>query len=99
MSSAHQQSNTPKRATEFVLYSVFVLGEIHLFWDHYRFFSLFLVWVGFVCLLIIDGGVPWRGGSRLSAVVLVICFIVFLFCHLGIRAYTAVDEPFDHRRE
>jgi hypothetical protein len=77
MSSAHQQSNTPKRAAEFVLYSIFVLGEIHFFWDHYRFFSLFLVWFGFVCLLIIDGGVPWRGGSRLSAVALVICFIVF----------------------
>jgi hypothetical protein len=73
----HHGRSIPFRFAEFGLYSIFVLGEIHAFWEHHRAFSLFLALAGFVFLLIIDGGFSVKTGVILTAAATTVCVIVY----------------------
>jgi hypothetical protein len=46
----------PERIAEFVLYSIFVFGDVHYLWENHRIISLVFAVAGLGCLLVLDRG-------------------------------------------
>ncbi len=65
MGENHNDRTFAYRLAEFVLYSIFVFGDVHFLWEDHRSLSLLIALAGFWCLLVID-----RGFSRRSIAVL-----------------------------
>lgn len=79
----HRGRTIPERIAEFVLYAIFVFGDVHFLWESHRILALVIAAAGFWCLLILDKGFSRRIITRWVAAASV----------FAVALYFLVPEP------
>jgi hypothetical protein len=62
---------------EFLLYSIFVFGDVHFLWESHRALSLAIAVVGFWCLLIINRRLSTKYIAIWTAAATAVCVIIY----------------------